>query len=96
MIAGIKTIQVTAGREAEFEQLFAELRERMRRTEPDCLLYSLIRSRSEPQKYFVQEQYRDEEALRIHEESAHGSEYFPKIRALLSTIDVQYYDVVIE
>ena len=48
MIAGLKTIAVTSGCEAEFERLFAELRELMRLHEPGCLLYSLLRSRRDP------------------------------------------------
>lgn len=96
MIAGLKTITVTLGQEAEFERLFAELCARMRLHEPDCLLYSLHRSRTDSQAYIVQEQYRDEAALRVHEASAHGAEYFPKIRALLAAITVEYFDTVVE
>lgn len=96
MIAGLKTISVTSGHEAEFERLFAELRERMRLREPGCLLYSLLRSRTDPRAYIVQEQYRDEAALRAHESSSHGAEYFPRIRAILDTIHVEYFDAVVE
>jgi len=96
MIAGLKTILVTSGREAEFERLFAELRELMRRHEPDCLLYSLLRSRTDPRAYIVQEQYRDQAAFSAHESSAHGAEYFPRIRAILDKIHVEYFDTVVE
>jgi len=96
MIAGLKTIAVTPGHEAEFERLFAELRERVRMHEPGCLLYSLHRSRTDPRAYIVQEQYRDQAALDAHEASAHGAEYFPPIRAILESIHVEYFDTVVE
>lgn len=96
MIAGIKTILVTAGCEQEFEQLFMELREHMRRHESGCLLYSLARSRINVRAYIVQEQYRDHTALSTHEASAHGAEYFPRIRAILDSIHVEYFDTIVE
>lgn len=96
MIAGHKAIIVTAGRESEFERLFTELRKQMRLHEPHCLLYSLHRSRTNPRAYMVQEQYRDQAALDLHEASAHGAEYFPRIRALLDSIQVEYFDTVVE
>jgi quinol monooxygenase YgiN len=96
MIAGLKTLAVKAGHEAEFERLFAELREQMRLHEPGCLLYSLLHSRTAPRAYIVQEQYRDAAALEAHESSAHGRKYFPRIRALLEAIQVEYFDTVVE
>jgi quinol monooxygenase YgiN len=96
MIAGLKTIQVKAGHEAEFERLFAELRDEMRRHEPGCLLYSLLRSKADPLAYIVQEQYRDLAALEAHEQSAHGATYFPRIRAILESIQVEYFETVVE
>lgn len=96
MVGGLKTILVKEGCEPEFERLFGELRERMRQAEPGCRLYSLLKSRSSPRVYIVQEQYEDQAALDFHESSAHGAEYFPRIRALLESIEVEYFDGVSE
>ncbi len=93
-IGGLKVILVKAGHEREFESLFAELQNIMRKEEPGCLLYSLLRSRTNPQSYIVHEQYRDQAALDTHESSQHGKTYFPKIRAILENITVEYYDVI--
>jgi quinol monooxygenase YgiN len=95
MVGGLKVITVQAGREQEFETLFAELREIMRKAEPGCLFYSLLKSRSCGRSYIVHEQYRDAEALALHESSSHGQLYFPKIRALLENITVEYFDSVV-
>ncbi len=96
MVGGLKTILVKPGHETEFETLFAELRQIMRKNEPSCLLYSLLKSRSNPRAYIVQEQYRDQAALTAHETSAHGKIYFPKIRDVLESITVEYFDGVVQ
>jgi quinol monooxygenase YgiN len=95
MVGGLKIILVKPGHEQEFETLFGRLREEMRKHEPDCLLYTLLRSRTDPRSYIVQEQYRDPAALAAHEASPHGQIYFPKIRALLESITVEYFDSVV-
>jgi quinol monooxygenase YgiN len=53
MVGGLKIILVKQGHEREFESLFAELRAKMREHEPDCLLYSLLKSRTNPRSYIV-------------------------------------------
>ena len=95
MVGGLKVIRVKEGHEREFETLFAELRELMRTAEPGCLLYSLLRSRVDERSYIVQEQYRNTEALAQHEASPHGKLYSPKIRSLLESIHVEYFDGIV-
>jgi quinol monooxygenase YgiN len=95
MVGGLKIIQAKSGHEAEFERLFGELRELIRAQEPGCLLYSLLRSRARKGAYIVQEQYRDQAALDAHQKSPYGSVYFPKIRAILESISVEYFDEAI-
>jgi quinol monooxygenase YgiN len=95
MVGGLKVLTVVPGHEREFEALFAELRTEMRIHEPGCLLYSLLRSRQNPRAYIVHEQYVDQNALEAHEKSAHGAHYFPKIRAILEHIEVEYFDGVV-
>jgi hypothetical protein len=46
MVGGLETFQVKVGHEGEFERLFKELREIMRVQEPDCIVYSLLKSRA--------------------------------------------------
>ncbi len=95
MVGGLKIILVAEGREREFESLFREMRQAIRDQEPGCLLYSLLKSRTNPRAYIVHEQYRDAAALAEHESSPHGKIYFPKIRAILESITVEYYDGVV-
>ena len=50
-IGGLKTILVKEGHEQEFEGLFGELRAAMGHSEPDCLYYSLLKSRTNPRHF---------------------------------------------
>ena len=95
MVGGLKIILVKPGHEHEFESLFGELREKVRDNEPDCLLYSLLKSRTNPLSYIVQEQYRDQPAWEAHQSSPHGKIYFSRIRAILESITVEYFDTVV-
>lgn len=96
MVGGLKIIRVKEGCEQEFEHLFAELRGIMQAAEPGCRLYSLLRSRRSPQEYIVHEQYESQAALASHESSEHGASYFPRIREILESIQVEYFDGVVE
>jgi len=96
MVGGLKIIRVKQGHIAEFETLFNKLRAEMRKTEPGCLLYSLLKSRSDPLSYIVHEQYRDAASLEAHQTSAHGKSYFPRMRAILESIIVEYFDGVVQ
>jgi quinol monooxygenase YgiN len=49
----------------------------------------------ETRAYIVEEQYRDQAAFDSHQSSAHGKLYFPKIRAILESIQVEYFDVIV-
>lgn len=95
MVGGLKIIVMTDGCEREFESLFSELRETIRDCEAGCLVYSLLKSRTNSRSYVVHEQYRDPEALAAHESSPHGKIFFPRIRALLDVIRVECFDVVV-
>jgi len=96
MVGGLKIIRVKQGHESELETLFSQLRSEMRKAEPGCILYSLLKSRTDPRSYIVHEQYRDAAALEAHQTSPHGKSYFPKMRAILESITVEYFDGVVE
>jgi quinol monooxygenase YgiN len=92
MVGGLKIVQAKGGHEAEFERLFGEFREIMRAKEPGCILYSLLKSRTKKGAYIVHEQYVDQAALESHQKSPHGAEYFPRMRAVIESISVEYFD----
>jgi quinol monooxygenase YgiN len=94
MVGGLKVIKVKQGQEREFEKLFKEMRAAIRAHEPGCVYYSLLRSRTDPRSYIVEEQYRDQAAWERHQSSDYGKIHFPAIRAILESITVEYFDVI--
>jgi quinol monooxygenase YgiN len=66
-----------AGREADVAQLFARLTEESRK-EPGCVMYQVHRHRTEPRRFFIYEQYKDDAALEAHRATAHFLQYVKK------------------
>ena len=62
------------GKEADVAALFRKLEEASRQ-ELGCLMYVVHQHRSDPGRFFIYEQYRDEAALEAHRQSAHFQEY---------------------
>jgi quinol monooxygenase YgiN len=96
MVGGLKIIQVKPGLEQEFEDTFSQLRSQMWEYESGCLLFSLLKSRSNPRLYTVQEQYRDVEAMEEHNNSSHVSKYAPKLNEMIEIVEEEVFDVVVE
>ncbi len=67
-------LTMRAGNEGEITETFHKLQAGSR-TEPGCLLYVVQRSRENPLRYLVYEQYKDEAALQAHRDSPHFKQY---------------------
>jgi quinol monooxygenase YgiN len=65
------------GREIEVAELFSKLT-RESRKEPGCLMYQVHRHRTEPRRFFIYEQYKDETALEAHRNATHFLQYAKK------------------
>ena len=69
MIGVVAKLNVKAGMEAEFEEVFLTLSEAVRANEPGCIMYQLCKD--DDGNYVVMEMYADEEALAAHGQSEH-------------------------
>ena len=70
MIVLAVTWVANPGKEAEVAEIFREL-EMASRREPGCLMYIVHQHRTDPTRFFIYEQYRDDAALEAHRQSAH-------------------------
>lgn len=77
MVVLAVTWMAKAGREAEVAALFSKLTEESRK-EPGCSLYQVHRHRTEPRRFFIYEQYKDDAALEAHRMSSHFLQYAKK------------------
>ena len=65
------------GHEAEVAEVFKKLTEASR-TEPGCVMYLVHRHKTEPRRFFIYEQYKDDAALEAHRAAPHFLQYAKK------------------
>jgi quinol monooxygenase YgiN len=65
------------GKETEVAGLFSKLTEASRK-EPGCVTYQVHRHRTEPRRFFIYEQYKDDAALEAHRTASHFLQFAKK------------------
>ncbi len=66
-----------AGHEAEVAAVLAKLSEEARK-ETGCAMFQVHRHKTEPRRYFIYEQYKDDAALETHRTTPHFLQYARK------------------
>jgi quinol monooxygenase YgiN len=80
------------GREAEVAEVLAKLTEEARK-EPGCVMFQVHRHRTEPRRFFIYEQYKDDAALEAHRNTPHFLQYARKdLPKVADRIEGQLYD----
>jgi (4S)-4-hydroxy-5-phosphonooxypentane-2,3-dione isomerase len=77
MVVLTVTWMAKIGREAEVVSVFSALTEESRK-EPGCLTYQVHRHKTEPRRFFIYEQYKDDAALEAHRAAPHFLQYAKK------------------
>ena len=89
----IATLVVKPGLEGELERLQTELSRLTHDSEPDVLVYDVIRHRTRPSTYVVYARFRDEAAFQKHMKVDFHDRLVPPILASLAEpMDLQFYD----
>ncbi|PYV48621.1 MAG: antibiotic biosynthesis monooxygenase [Acidobacteria bacterium] len=92
MVVLAVTWMAKAGREAEVADLFAKLTAESRK-EPGCAMYQVHRHRTEPRRFFIYEQYKDDAALEAHRSAAHFLQHAKKdLPKIADRVDGQLYE----
>ncbi len=71
------TWMAKTGHEAEVVAVFAKLSEASRK-EPGCVMYQVHRHKTDPRRFFIYEQYKDDAALEAHRASPHFLQFAKK------------------
>ena len=80
------------GREAEVAEVLAKLTAEARK-EPGCAMFQVHRHRTEPRRFFIYEQYKDDAALEAHRNTAHFLQYARKdLPKIADRVEGQLYD----
>jgi quinol monooxygenase YgiN len=94
MVVLAVTWMAKAGRESEVAEMFVKLTEESRK-EPGCMTYQVHRHKTEPRRFFIYEQYKDDAALEAHRASPHFLQYAKKaLPKVADRIEGQLYDPV--
>jgi quinol monooxygenase YgiN len=70
MVVLAVTWMAKIGRESEVAAIFEKLTVESRK-EPGCLMYQVHKHKTDPRRFFIYEQYKDDAALEAHRTSAH-------------------------
>lgn len=77
MVVLAVTWMAKVGRENEVAGIFTKLTEASRK-EPGCSMYVVHRHKTEPRRFFIYEQYRDDAALEAHRAAPHFLQFAKK------------------
>jgi quinol monooxygenase YgiN len=77
MVVLAVTWMAKTGRESDVAGLFAKLTEESRK-ESGCAMFQVHRHKTEPRRFFIYEQYKDDAALEAHRATPHFLQYVKK------------------
>ena len=92
MVVLAVTWMAKTGREAEAAEIFAKLTEESRK-EPGCVIFQVHRHKTEPRRFFIYEQYKDDAAMEAHRGSPHFLQYVKKdLPKVADRVEGQLYE----
>ena len=77
MVVLVVTWMAKIGRETDVVSIFSALTEESRK-EVGCVTYQVHRHKTEPRRFFIYEQYKDDGALEAHRAAPHFLKYARK------------------
>jgi quinol monooxygenase YgiN len=93
-------LAVTWTAKSDYENDVVELFRKLQvasRQESGCLMYMVHRHKTDPQRFFIYEQYSDDAALEAHRQSPHFQEYAVKqLRQIATRKEGELYSPLIE
>lgn len=94
MVVLAVTWMAKVGREADVAGVFGKLTQESRK-EPGCVMYQVHRHKTEPRRFFIYEQYKDDAALEAHRASSHFLQYARKeLTRIADRVEGQLYEPI--
>lgn len=92
MVVLAVTWMAKLGREADVVTVFSKLSEASRK-EPGCVLYQVHRHKTDPRRFFIYEQYKDDAALEAHRAAPHFLQHAKKeLPRIADRVEGQLYE----
>jgi len=82
------------GKEAEFKEKMTAQAKRCLANEPGCLQFDVAQDPKDPARLVMLEVYKDEAAIKAHQESAHFKDFRPTISELVADRKIEVLDIV--
>lgn len=92
MVVLAVTWMAKVGQEAAVAGVLSKLAEESRK-EPGCVMYQVHRHKTEPRRFFIYEQYKDDAALEAHRAAPHFLQYARKeLAKVADRVEGQLYE----
>ena len=82
------------GTEAEFQKQMTAQAQLCLANEPGCLQFDVVQDPKEPTRFVMLEVYKDDDAIKAHQESAHFKDFRPVIGELVADRRVEVLHMV--
>ena len=82
------------GKEAEFQEKMTAQAKRCLANEPGCLQFDVAQDPKNPARFVMLEVYKDDGAIKAHQESQHFKEFRPVVTELVADRKVEVFTVV--
>src|SRR5215510_5962497 len=82
------------GKEAEFQEKMTAQAKRCLANEPGCLQFDVVQDPKNPTCFVMLEVYKDDAAIKAHQESQHYKDYRPVVSELVADRKVEVLNMV--
>jgi len=82
------------GKEAQFQEQMTAQAKRCLANEPGCLQFDVVQDPKEPTRFVMLEVYRDDAAIKAHQDSQHFKDFRPVVGDLIADRKVEIFHMV--
>lgn len=94
MRAIIAYLTTKAGKEAEFQEKMTAQAKRCLANEPGCLQFDVVQDPKAPTRFVMLEVYKDDAAIKAHQDSQHFKDFRPVVGDLVADRKVEVLNMV--
>lgn len=94
MRAIVAYLTAKPGMEAEFQKQMTAQAQRCLDNEPGCLQFDVVQDPKNPTRFVMLEVYKDDAAIKAHQESQHFKDFRPVITELVAERKVEVLNMV--
>lgn len=94
MRAIVAYLTTKPGKEAEFQEHMTAQARRCLANEPGCLQFDVVQDAKNPTRFVMLEVYKDDAAIKSHQESEHFKNFRPVVADLLADRKIEIFNMV--